>query len=117
MKELIELERQGWHALATPGDAGRRFYSSILREDATMIFPGGMRIEGREPILQSLDTQPWTSFQIEDPRVVSLTSGAVTLVYKATAQRQGSQPYVALIASTYVRDPDWKLVVHQQTPV
>jgi hypothetical protein len=49
--------------------------------------------------------------------VVWLTTNAATLVYKATAQRKGSQPYCALISSTYARDPDWKLVVNQHTPV
>jgi hypothetical protein len=82
-----------------------------------MLFPGGVRIVGRESILQSLGAQPWSSFQIEDPQAVLLTSNVVALVYKAIAQRQGSEPYVALISTTYVRNPDWKLVLHQQTPV
>jgi hypothetical protein len=117
MAEIVELEKQGWRALSTEGDAGRRFYTSVLRNDSVMLFPGGIRIEGRENILQSLGPQPWESFQIEDAQVFWLTSNAATLVYKATAQRKGSPPYAALISSTYVRDPDWKLVVHQHTPV
>jgi ketosteroid isomerase-like protein len=117
MDELIELERQGWRALSSQGDAGQKFYASVLREDAVMLFPGGMRIDGRENILASLSSQPWESFEIESPRVVSLTHKAVVLVYRVTARRKGSPPYIALISSTYVQDRDWKLVVHQQTPV
>jgi hypothetical protein len=49
MDELVELERQGWEALSSDGDAGQRFYASILRHDAVMLFPGGMRIVGRDP--------------------------------------------------------------------
>lgn len=117
MDELIELERQGWRALATAGDAGRKFYEAVLRDDAVMLFPGGMRIEGRARILESLGAQPWESFQIDDPKVFQLGAEAATVVYKVTAQRRGNAPYTALISSTYVRATTWQLVVHQQTPV
>jgi hypothetical protein len=116
MDELLGLEQQGWQALSSPGDAGKRFYASVLRHDAVMLFPGGMRIVGRDRILDSLGSQPWESFRIEDARTVALLADAATLTYKVTAQRQGQAGYVALIASTYVRDDgQWKLVVHQQT--
>lgn len=117
MKELIDLERQGWEALSSVGEAGKDFYAAMLREDAVMLFPGGMRTEGRERILQSLGIQPWETFQIENPRVIALTENVATVVYKVTARRQRLQPYIALISSTYVRNEGWKLVVHQQTPV
>ena len=117
MEELVDLEQQGWIALSTEGGTGREFYGSVLREDAVMLFPGGRRIDGREPILESIGTQPWEAFRIENPQVVVLTPSSATVVYRVTAQRKGSQPYVALISSTYVRDQDWRLVVHQQTPV
>ncbi len=116
MKKLFELELQGWDAISRKGDAGKRFYESILREDGVMLFPGGIRIAGRERILQSLGSQPWDTFQIEDAKVISLGTAAATLVYKVTAQRKGSQPYVALVSSTYSGGQDWKLVIHQQTP-
>jgi hypothetical protein len=116
MHELIELEEQGWRALSTEGDAGNKFYASVLREDAVMLFPGGMRILGRERILESLGAQPWDSFHLENPVVIPLAPDAATLVYTAKAQRKGSEAYVALISSTYVRDRAWQLVVHQQTP-
>jgi hypothetical protein len=116
MDELLELERKGWEALSSEGDAGKRFYASVLRDDAVMLFPGGMRIVGREPILQSLGSQPWQSFRIEDAQTVVLGTDVATLVYRVAAQRKGDRPYVALISSTYVRDGEWKMVVHQQTP-
>ena len=83
-----------------------------------MIFPGGLLLEGREQILDSMAAQPWQSYQIEDPHLISLSEKAGVVVYKVTAQREGSSPYVALISSTYVcREDQWKLVIHQQTPV
>ena len=117
MRELIELEEQGWRALSSAGDAGRKFYAAVLREDAVMLFPGGMRIEGRERILESLGAQPWESFRLEDPKVLQLSAEAATVIYKVTARRKDSEPYTALISSTYVRGTTWQLVVHQQTPI
>lgn len=116
MKKLIELEQQRWEALSQTGDAGKRYYESILREDAVMLFPGGIRIEVRERILQSLGSQPWDTFQIEDAEIISLGTAAATLVYKVTAQRKGSQPYVALVSNTYSGGQELKRVIHQQTP-
>lgn len=116
MHELLELEKQGWHALSQAANAARKFYAAVLRDDAVMLFPGGMRLEGKECILQSIGVQPWDSFCIEDPQVISLTADAATVTYKVTAQRKESAPYVALVGSTYVRDKSWQLVVHQQTP-
>lgn len=118
MQNLIELEKEGWNALSTEGDAGRKFYNSILRDDAIMVFPGGMLLVGKENILDSLAAQPWESFQIENPQVISLSENSVVLIYKVTAKRENSDPYEALISSTYAkRDGEWKLVHHQQTPV
>lgn len=118
MQELIDLEEQGWQALSSGREVSERFYRSVLRNDAVMLFPGGMRIAGKENILASLAAQPWQSFQIEDPQVISLSENAATLVYAVTAQREGSEPYVALVNSTYVLgDGAWKLALHQQTPV
>lgn len=117
MGELIELERRGWQALAGGGDAATMFYRSVLRDDAVMLLPGGVRIEGRDRILTSFAAQPWQTFRLDDVRVMPLGADAATVVYKATAQRRGMPAYAALISSTYVRERDWKLAVHQQTPV
>lgn len=89
MRELIDLEEQGWRALSTEGNAGRNFYASVLRQDAVMLFPGSIRIEGRERILESLGAQPWQTFRIQEPKVISLCEGAATLTYKVTARRKG----------------------------
>jgi hypothetical protein len=116
VSELIELESQGWQALSTSAEESRRFYDMVLRDDAIMLFPGGMRLEGKAEILASLEATPWGDFQIEDPVVLSLSSGAAVLSYKVTARRKGSAPYVALISSTYaMADSGWRLVLHQQT--
>lgn len=116
MQDLIELEEQGWLALSSEGEASKKFYSSVLHNDVIVLFPGGMLINGKEKILESLAAQPWKSFQIEEPQVISLSENAGVLIYRVTAQREGSDPYVALITSTYLlSDGTWKLILHQQT--
>lgn len=118
MQYLVKLEEKAWQALSSQGDTAKKFYSSLLTDDAIMVFPGGMLVEGREKILESIGTQPWKFFKIEDPHVISLSENAGVIVYRVTAQREGSNTYVALISSTYAFcEGKWKLVVHQQTPV
>lgn len=118
MQELIELEEEGWRALSSEGNAGKKHYESVLHDDAVMLFPGGMRIEGKGQILASLAAQPWQRYQIEAPKVITLSEDAALLIYRVTAQREGQDPYEALISSAYVRSSgQWKLVFHQQTPV
>lgn len=118
MHTLIDLERDGWQALSQAGDAGRRFYEAVLRDDAVMLFPGGLVLEGKRAILDSLGTQPWTSFEIRSPRLLTLSEQAAVVIYQVTARREGQDAYAALISSTYTLDASgWKLVLHQQTPV
>jgi hypothetical protein len=118
MQSIVEFEQQGWRALSAPGDTAKEFYAGLLADDAIMIFPGGLLIEGKERILQSMTAQPWTSFRIEEPQVISLSESVSVLAYRVTAQREGRDAYKALVSSTYVvLEGNWKLAVHQQTPV
>lgn len=117
MPDLIQLEDQGWQALSSEREAGPGFYGSVLHENAIMLFPGGLRIEGKEKILESLAAQPWQSYQIEDAHEIPLSETAAAVLYRVTAQREGQEAYHALISSTYIReDGAWKLILHQQTP-
>ena len=118
MQNLIALEEQGWQALATGGEAAKALYDSLLAEDAIMVFPGGMLLEGKAHILGAIDSQPWASFRLDRQRVIWLADNAAVVVYEVTAQRKGAAPYIALISSSYaLREGQWKLVLHQQTPV
>ena len=52
-----------------------------------------------------------------DVRLVMAGAGAA-LVYTASAQREGAEPFVAAMSSLYVvTDEGWRLAVHTQTPV
>lgn len=119
MQDLIELEELGWQALSSAGDIAREFYDSLLTDDAVMVFPGGMVIEGKENILQSIiSVQPWKFFKIEAIRIISISETVKAVVYKVTAKRESSSIYTATINSTYAYlEENWKLIIHQQTPV
>ena len=117
MQELVALEEQGWKALSSePGD-GQAFYRSTLRDDAIMLFPGGMKLVGKEAILSAIASQPWESYEMSEVEAIALSKESGVVVYSVTARRADMEPYVALISSTYaLTKGEWKLVIHQQTP-
>jgi hypothetical protein len=118
MEDLMQLEEQGWQALSTGPEAARQFYRSILADEAVMLFPGGMRMSGKERILESMGGKPWSSYKIDGPEQYPLGSEGAALVYRVSAHREGQEPYEALVNSSYaLRDARWRLVLHQQTPV
>ncbi len=111
--ELLELEDAFWRAA---GDRER--YAANLAPDAIHILPG-WGVAGRDPVLDAVaGAEPWRTFAIDAPDVVSLGADAAALVYTARAQRAGSPVYAAAVTSVYRRrDGEWQLVLHQQTPL
>lgn len=119
--ELIDLERRAWQALATDGAAGP-FYDEVLDEHPLILLPGGLVMDDRAAIVESMSGAPWGSYELEDFRVVSMSSDhdvegdAAVVTYRARARR-GDHDYEALMSSAYVRrHGTWRLVLHQQTP-
>ena len=117
--ELLQLEREGWRALSRNGEAAGRFYAEHLAVNVLMLLPGGMVLDDRDQVIEAMGGSPWSSFELSDERVLELGNGDCAVVaYRATAQREGSEPYAALFNSTYVRQEGaWRLAIHQQTPV
>jgi hypothetical protein len=115
--DLIELERKSWQALCTDGDAAAAHYEALLADDVLMLLPGGLVIDRREQVIDSMRGAPWDHFELADERVLELNEHAAVVAYRAVARR-GDQHYEALLNSTYVRTDDaWRLALHQQTPV
>jgi hypothetical protein len=110
---LYELERGFWRAA---GD--REAYAEGLAQDALHVFPG-WGIADRGQVLDGVEkAAPWSSFTIDDPRIVMLGPDTAALVYVAQADRGAAFVYRAAVTSVYRREGGkWRLVVHQQTPL
>lgn len=115
LAELVEVERAGWEALRT-GRAGA-YYRQHLSADALMAFSFGVLT--RDQCIEAMESAPpWTSYDLQGPRVISLTRDCGIVIYSVTAQRAQEDVYRAMISSTFVRrDGVWQLAFHQQTPV
>src|SRR3712207_754333 len=113
--ELIALERAGWEALSSSGEFARAFYEQVLDQAVIMVLPGGMLLDERAAIVDSMGGQPWSAFELEDVRCLQPTPDTGVVTYGVVARRD-SQEYSALMSSVYVRRPEgWRLVAHQQT--
>jgi hypothetical protein len=116
-EELVSLEEAGWRALSTSGEAAVEFYERVLDETAVMLFPGGLVIEDRDAILESMAGQPWSSYRLEDLKAFGPTPETGVVFYGVVAERGDAPAYSALVSSAYVRRHDgWKLTFHQHTP-
>jgi len=115
--ELINLEEYGWRALSTDAPAAAAFYRQVLDDTVVMLLPGGLVLSGREAVIDSMNGEPWSSFRLDNVRVLCPTDDVAVVVYEAVARREGTPEYSALFSSHYVRREDgWKLFFHQQTP-
>jgi Domain of unknown function (DUF4440) len=115
--ELFELEREGWNALTTSREAAAAYYERALARQILMLLPGGMVIDQRSKVIESMRTDPWDEFELSDERVLSLGEECAVVAYRARARR-GDMDYEALFNSTYVHeDGSWRLALHQQTPI
>ena len=114
--DLAALERDGWDALSTSGEAARAFYERVLDDEVVMVLPGGVVLEDRAAIVDSMSGTPWSRFALDDVRTLRPTSETGVVTYRVEAERDG-QGYSALMSSLYIRrEQGWKLAFHQQTP-
>lgn len=112
--DLVELEKRFWEA---PGDAS--VYREKMVEDGWVLMPPPAGMMGRDRTADAVESSPpWVTYELHDINCVELGSDAAVLTYRAVASREDrSEPYEALISSTYRNDNgEWKLVTHQQTP-
>lgn len=114
--ELLALERAAWEALSTEGAAGP-FYEKTLAREVLILLPGGMVIDDRQDVVDSMAGAPWDRYEISDERVLVLTPDSAVVAYRVEADR-GDMHYRALLNSTFVReDGEWRMALHQQTPL
>ena len=63
--------------------------------------------------------KPWTSYRLDDTRVLDLGAESKAICYVVEAKRK-EEVYNALITSIWRREKrsgEWQMVLHQQTPV
>jgi hypothetical protein len=92
-------------------------YRRHLADDALMVFPG--MVLTKPQATDAIASGPrWTSVSFADQRLVRLTPDTLALIYRATGSRDREESsYSALISSVYVmKDNEWKLALHQQSP-
>lgn len=117
IKEIIQLEKQGWKALTTDSDSARDFFGKVLHQDAVLLRPGDKRICDVDDIVQSITKKPWKGFTIENERAIALSDKVAVFIYWLNAERQSGEVYRALVSSTYVEeDGELKMIVNQHTP-
>jgi hypothetical protein len=112
-RTLVALEHEFWR-----GDAA--FYDARLTEDALMSLPEPVGVLTRNETVRSIADSPrWADVQIDDVRLIILTSAAAVLSYRATARREGDEaPYVTRASSVYVEQGgEWRMAFHQQAPI
>ena len=83
-----------------------------------MALPDGLMTKA-QVVSAMEEATPWSSFTIDDLRFVDVGDDVTALVYTADAARDdGDGGYKAAISSVYVnRGGNWRLVLHQQTPL
>ena len=115
-EELLELEHQGWRSLCD--GTGSDFYGALMTEDGAMLLASGLSLNRSEVIASLAEAAPWERYEIIEPRLLALADGASTLLYTGRAFRTDGEPFIALMASTYVRRAGvWQLALYQQTTV
>ncbi len=84
-----------------------------------MILVNGMILD-QPTIVNSLNDSPaWSSYSIENARLIPSGDNSAILVYEATAHRDGEDgPFTALMSSHYsIADGRPVLMLYQQTTV
>jgi hypothetical protein len=61
-----------------------------------MLLPGGLVLDDRAVIVNSMSGQPWSSYELEDLRSFQPTEDTAVVTYGVVAQRD-EQQYAALV--------------------
>jgi hypothetical protein len=112
---LLDVERQGWDSLCD--STGADFYGELMTDDGVMVLANGAVMD-RAAVVESLrQAPPWSSFEIDDVRLVRTGADGAALVYLGTAYRDAEQPaFVGLMSSVYrLVEDQWRLALYQQT--
>ena len=113
LETLLELERTFWAAAGKPDH-----YKEAFIDEGTMAFDVGAM--DKEAVLAAVEqSSAWASYTMDDARLTPISTDVAAVTYTTTARTVGSDSvYQAVISSVYVqRNGQWKLALHQQTPL
>jgi hypothetical protein len=113
---LLDLEDDLWRA-NREGDG--EFYATTLRDDALTISKYGVVDKATVvPVVQA-NRNPYVETKLSNHKVLHLTDDCALITYQADVTTASNVRLSVLATSVYVRGSygDWRLVVHQQTPI
>jgi hypothetical protein len=100
---------------------GAAVYEQRLAPEAIMVMPGAAGVLTRAATIEAIQQSPrWTDVAFESMRLLRPAANVLLLIYEATAERDGGKSaYRARCSSMYLDpgDGQWKLALHQQTPL
>ena len=106
--ELIDLECAAWEALSSPA-AATEFYADVLADDVLMLFPGGMVIDDRQAVIDSMQGAGWSEFTIDDERVLELSPDSAAGSWPSTSRpRLTAGPVVSRGQSLHDHGTKWR---------
>lgn len=109
--EFLRLEQGFWDA-AGNGD----YYVEHMASEGLCVLPVGV-LDKTMTVEAISSAKPWSDFEFSDVRLVDLGDDEAALCYRADASR-GNDRYIALVSTVYTRrSGEWKLTLHQQTPI
>ena len=108
-RHLLTIENE---LAGSAGDAYRRH----LADDALVIVPG--HVLDRSSTIDAMEASPgWDEYSIDGSRLLEVDEQAAVISYTFKGRR-GDDRYAAILTSLYAkRGEDWRLVLHQQTPL
>lgn len=109
---IWEFERSLWTGSA-------EHYRDSIADDCLMVIPKPPYVmSGVKAIEAVSDTPRWSKLDLDEQRIERVGDDIIVIAYKAEANRDGAEPYIAYCTSTYSRGAGgtWQVVQHQQTP-
>jgi hypothetical protein len=111
--EAWDLERAFWLE-------GASLYEHRLAPEAVVVLPGAGGVLTRPATLQAIGQSRRSEVSFESKRMLRPASNVVLLVYDATAEGARPKSDHGVRCSSMYLDPgdgQWKLALHQQTPL
>lgn len=99
------------------GDA--EHYRELIDEECLMVVPNPPYVLGGTQAVEAVSKTPrWSKVAFSERKVSRPQEGLIVIAYKAEAEKEDGESYVAHCTSTIRRleHEVWRVIQHQQTP-